>query len=153
MPFVCTTAPMQGFAIICLPHKMYIRISRQQLQRMTSYHFDPDLLHLNDPSCGVTKATTRNVILGTSLNACGTERRQIGDALTFTNKVVIGFISSSARRFVRSTPFEIPFRCSYMKTNRRRMLAPPAHAYGHIGQWWRHENLWFSNNKLLNSYR
>lgn len=132
--FFVSAGPLQGFAIICLPHSMYIRMSIIQLQQMLSHDFDPVSLHLNDPSCGVIKADSAHVVLGTPLNGCGTERMQIGSSLTFTNKVAVD--SSYAKRVAsRTSPFEFPFRCSYMRTNRKRMFAPPRIQNGRVGQW------------------
>jgi len=132
--FSISTGPLQGFAVICLPRAMYIRISTKHLQQMLSHKIDPVSFHLNDPACGVIKADDAHIVLGTPLNGCGTERRQIGDSLTFTNKVVVD--SSWAKRFApRISPFEFPFRCSYLRTNRKRMFAPPVYQNGRIGQW------------------
>lgn len=127
---------MEGFAIICLPHSMHIKISRKMLAKMTSLKFNPGLLHLNDPSCGVSKVSDTHVIFSTPLDACGTERRRDGDTLTFTNKVFGQLLPVSVKRVFRPPPVTFPFKCSYSRITPRDRIYTPAHARAHVIEQW-----------------
>ncbi|CAH3028070.1 unnamed protein product, partial [Porites evermanni] len=82
-----TTRPRFAFTISCFPSYMVAHIARDSLPSGA----DVSLLHLNDPSCGVSYVTKKSVIIKASLKGCGTVRRNIGYKMFFHNKVVVPY--------------------------------------------------------------
>ena len=69
---------------------------------------DTETFRFDNKSCGSHTATSEHVSLRTPLDACGTTRKDSGDAVTYFNKVV-------AETKDKETIFivEFPFSCSY----------------------------------------
>ena len=64
--------PRFAFTISCFPSRSYMvaHIARDSLPSEA----DASLLHLNDPSCGVSYVTKKSVIIKAPLKGCGTLR-------------------------------------------------------------------------------
>ncbi|CAH3104706.1 unnamed protein product [Porites lobata] len=105
-PRPSTTRPRFAFTISCFPSYMVAHIARDSLPSGA----DVSLLHLNDPSCGVSYVTKKSVIIKAPLKGCGTVRRNIGYKMFFHNKVVV----PSGYREKRSLSV-FPFKCVYSR--------------------------------------
>ena len=97
----------QGFIIVCLPEEMYVKIPKEFVR-------DPELLHLNDPECGVADTTDTHVVLKTPLEGCGNAHRALGRKVVYTNNV--WFARQSDGNEKSQAPIQFPFRCSYKST-------------------------------------
>ncbi|XP_073254920.1 uncharacterized protein [Porites lutea] len=100
------TRPRFAFTISCFPSYMVAHIARDSLPSGA----DVSLLHLNDPSCGVSYVTKKSVIIKAPLKGCGTVRRSIGYKMFFHNKVVV----PSGYGQKRSLSV-FPFKCVYSR--------------------------------------
>ncbi|KAM7431262.1 Immunoglobulin C-2 Type [Porites harrisoni] len=105
-PRPSTTRPRFAFTISCFPSYMVAHIARDSLPSGA----DVSLLHLNDPSCGVSYLTKKSVIIKAPLKGCGTVRRYIGYKMFFYNKVVV----PSGYDEKRSLSV-FPFKCVYSR--------------------------------------
>ncbi|XP_073254921.1 uncharacterized protein [Porites lutea] len=101
-----TTRPRFAFTISCFPSYMVAHIARDSLPSGA----DVSLLHLNDPSCGVSYVTKKSVIIKAPLKGCGTVRRNIGYKMFFHNKVVVPYGYGQKRSLS-----VFPFKCVYSR--------------------------------------
>ncbi|KAM7429680.1 hypothetical protein ABFA07_019501 [Porites harrisoni] len=101
-----TTSPKFAFTISCFPSSMVAHIARDSFPSEA----DVSLLHLNDPSCGVSYVTKKSVVITAPLKGCGTVRRNIGYKMFFHNKVVV----PSGYGEKRSLSV-FPFKCVYSR--------------------------------------
>ena len=83
---------------------MYVKIPKEFVR-------DPELLHLNDPECGVADTTDTHVVLKTPLEGCGNARRALGRKVVYTNNV--WFARQSDGNEKSQAPIQFPFQCSY----------------------------------------
>ena len=71
----------KGFALICLPKGIQVRLPKRALQ-------DWGPVHLNDPRCGAEEESDTHVVLKTPLDSCGTVRRSINGRTVYTNSII-----------------------------------------------------------------
>lgn len=76
---------------------------------LRSQYLDTETFRFENRSCGSHTHTSVHVSLRTELDACGTVRRDSGDAVTYLNKVVAETSDKETIYIV-----EFPFSCTYL---------------------------------------